>query len=189
MPAQSRSLSTRFMTLAYDWESLVVIALGRSRKGNLFSVAEIFWGKKIQLLVGLSMPLSLLELAWLDIWPGLAWLAILSCLVWICQIMVIARSVLTSIPPPSRLNPISIPSQSRLYAHSDFRFRPHSRSLVAPVFALIPAPAPWSLRFSLPWFGLGWPGPGRGPGRRCVLAAPFREAISLAKRYRFAVNF
>ena len=108
--------------------------------------------------------------------------------------MVIARSVLTSIPPPSRLNPISIPSQSRLnsshlYAHSDFRFRPYSRSLVVPVFALITAPAPWSLRLLCPWLGLGWLGPGRGPSRRCVLAAPFREAISLAKRYRFAVNF
>ena len=167
MPAQSRSLSTRFMTLAYDWESLVVIALGRSRKGNLFSVAEIFWVKKIQLLVGLSMPLSLLELAWLDIWPGLAWLAILSCLVWICQIMVIARSVLTSIPPPSRLNPISIPSQSHLHPVSipslcPFRFPlpspfpllgrsgfcSHSRScsLVAPVFA------------PMVWPRLAWPG-------------------------------
>ncbi len=172
----------------------MVIALGRSRKGNLFSVADIFWGKKTELFVRLSMPLSLLELAWLDIWPGQAWLVIFSYLAWMCQLVVIARSVPTPIPPPSRLNLISIPSQfhfhsSHLYAHSDFRFRPHSRSLVAPVFVPIPAPAPWSLRFSLPWLGLGWLGPGRGPSRRCVLAAPFREAISLAKRYRFAVYF
>jgi hypothetical protein len=133
------------------------------------------------------MPLSLLELAWLDIWPGLVGYSFMPGL---------DMSNYGDCLLGSRLHPVSIPFPSRLhsfhlYAHSDFRFRPHSRSLVAPVFVPIPipAPAPCSLRFSLPWFGLGWPGPGRGPGRRCVLAAPFREAISLAKRYRFAVNF
>ena len=170
MPAQSRSLSTRFMTLAYDWESLVVIALGRSRKGNLFSVAEIFWGKKIQLLVGLSMPLSLLELAWLDIWFGQAWLAILSCLVWICQIMVIACSVPVSIPFQFHFHPVSI----------------HSISMPIPISASVPIPAPWSLRFLFPFpfplllparsgfrsHGLAWAGLARGEGQAVAAFLP-----------------
>ena len=168
MPAQSRSLSTRFMTLAYDWESLVVIALGRSRKGNLFSVADILWGKKIQLFVGLSMPLSLVELAWLDIWPGQAWLAILSCLVWICQMMVIACSVPVSIPSQFHFHPVSI----------------HPISMPIPISASVPIPAPWSLRFLLSLslllpgrcgfcaHGLAWAGLARGEGQAVAAFLP-----------------
>jgi hypothetical protein len=119
------------------------------------------------------MPLSLLELAWLDIWPGQAWLAILSCLVWICQIMVIACSVPVSIPFQFHFHPVSI----------------HSISMPIPISASVPIPAPWSLRFLFPfpfplllparsgfrshglaWPGLAWPGARARPSLRSCRA-------------------